>query len=92
MVHQQDTVLSPEVSCQGIKTKQKQQWCSQCYSYIYCQKGSRKAFQRREGAELSLERWFETEQLMQRGVGGGGSVIKETKQEFAGRSRSNVSF
>lgn len=54
-----------------------------------CQRGSRKASQRSEGLELNLERWLLTEQFS---LGSGGSLVRETKPEFAGKSRSRVSF
>lgn len=54
-----------------------------------CQRGSRKASQRSESLELNLERWLLTEQFC---MGSRGSLVRETKPEFAGKSRSRVSF
>lgn len=90
MVHEQDRVLGPEVHCQRWNQDKVQTTVHIIVTATPdCQKGSRKASQRSEGPELNLERWLLTEQFC---MGGGGSLIRETKPEFAWKSRSNVSF
>ena len=89
-VHEEDTVLAPEAHCQ--RWNQDNKTTVHIVSAIVtsnCQRGSRKALQRSEGPELNPEGWFVTKQLC---MGAGGSLIRETKLEFAGESRSSVSF
>lgn len=89
-VPEEDTVLGPEAHCQTWNQDNKR--TVHVVSAIVtsnCQRGSRKALQRSEGPELNPERRFVTKQLC---MGAGGSLIRETKLEFAGKGRSNVSF